>query len=143
MPTNDSQGLIGNARNLPQALYRNANTQGKSPSVGVFIDNQSTEPIPTTSRLLLAQSTGRVLTTTGTSANTALTAGIKGVSIYARNSDAYYSIGNSSQTASAATGYIAQGERLDLDCSIYATPNIAVIFGAAGTAAILMVTELV
>lgn len=143
MAKNDSQGLIGNPVNLPQALYRNANTAGKSPSVGVYIDNPSSEPIPTTSRRLLAQSTGRALTTTNTSANTALTAGISGVSIYARNSDAYYSIGNTSQTASATTGYIAQGERLDLDCSIYATPNIAVIFGPSASAAILMVTELV
>lgn len=91
---------------------------------------------------LLAQGVGRTLTTTNTSANTALTAGIKAVSIYARNSDAYYSIGNSAQTASSSRGYIAAGERLDLNVSGYATPNIAVIFGPSAAAAILMVTEL-
>jgi hypothetical protein len=91
---------------------------------------------------LLAQGVGRTLTTTNASVNTALTAGIKAVSIYARNSDAYYSIGNSSQTASSTKGFIASGERIDLDVSGYATPNIAVIFGPSAAAAILMVTEL-
>lgn len=112
---------------------------GMAKSIPVTMASDQT---PITVKPLLAQGTGRTLTTTNTSANTALTAGIKGVSIYARNSDAYYSIGNAAQTASITTGYIAQGERLDLDTSIYPTPNIAVIFGPSAAAAILQVTEL-
>jgi hypothetical protein len=114
-------------------------SNGTSESVSVVIASDQT---PIAVKPLLAQGVGRTLTTTNTSANTALTAGIKAVSIYARNSDAYYSIGNTSQTATSAKGFIASGERIDLDVSGYATPNIAVIFGPSAAAAILMVTEL-
>jgi hypothetical protein len=91
---------------------------------------------------LLAAGVGYSLTTTDTSDDTALTAGIKAVSIYARNSDAYFSIGDNEQTASSSTAFIASGERLDFDVSRYATPHIAVIYGPSAVAAVLQVTEL-
>ena len=93
-------------------------------------------------RTLLAAGVSRALTTTVTSADTALTVGINAVTIYARNSDAYFQIGNSAQTASATSVFIASGERLDLDVSGYATPHIAVIYGPSAAAAVLQITEL-
>ena len=93
-------------------------------------------------KILLTPGVGRVLTTTNTSVDTALTAGIKAISIYARNSDAYFAIGNTTQTASATTAFIASGERLDFNVSDFATPHIAVIYGPSAAAAVLHVTEL-
>ena len=91
---------------------------------------------------LLAAGVSRALTTASSSVDTALTAGIKAVTIYARNSDAYFSIGNVTQTASSASVFIASGERLDFDVSGYATPHIGVIFGPSAAAAVLQITEL-
>jgi len=131
-----------NEENLPSqevSIIGPFGQQAMSASIPVVI---ASDQSAITVKPLLAQGVGRTLTTTNASVNTALTAGIKAVSIYARNSDAYYSIGNSSQTASSTKGFIASGERIDLDVSGYATPNIAVIFGPSAAAAILMVTEL-
>lgn len=108
-------------------------------SVPVAIaSNQSNVP----AKILLAPGTARQLTTSGTSANTALTAGIKAVSIYARTSDARFSIGNTSQTASSSSHFIASGERLDFDVSGYATPNIGIIHGPSAANANLEISEL-
>lgn len=120
----------------------------KTPSLGqaamaasspvVVASNQS--PIP--SRILLAVGVARQLSAGASSANTALTAGIRGISILARGGDVRFSIGNTSQTASSSSHYIASGERLDLDVASLATPNIAVIRGPAATDCTLEVSEL-
>lgn len=106
---------------------------------GLKVDGSGT-PLPT--KTLLTAGTARQLTTAATTANTALTAGIKAVSIYARTSDARFSIGNSSQTATSSSHFIASGERLDLDVSGFATPNIGIIYGPSTAAAVLEITEL-
>ena len=107
---------------------------------GSATDVSSANPMP--SKILMAPGTARQLTTSGTSANTALTAGIKAVSIYARTSDARFSIGNTSQTASSSSHFIASGERLDFDVSGYATPNIGIIHGPSAANANLEISEL-
>jgi|GEM_PF-7110793 len=94
-------------------------------------------------KTLLAQGVSRPLTTTAASVNTPLTAGARALTIYARTSDAFIQIGNGAQTAAAATSlFIASGERMELDLSVHANPNIAVIFGPSGAAATLYTTEL-
>lgn len=81
----------------------------------------------------------RQLAAGASSANTALTASVGRVSIYARSADIRYAVGSTSQTASATSHFIAQGERLDID--VPSTPNIAVI-RAGTTDGTLEVTEL-
>lgn len=94
---------------------------------------QSVEPlgIPSVARQLAAGSA---------SANTALTSTCRRVSVRAVGADIRYAIGSSSQTASATSHFIANGERLDL--AVPATPNIAVIRNAS-TDGTLEVTELI
>jgi hypothetical protein len=93
----------------------------------VIASNQSRVP----TGILLAAGVSRQLAVTNTSANTALTGGIRAISILARGGDVRFAIGNTSQTASGTSHYIASGERLDFDVSGLSTPNIAVIRGAA------------
>jgi hypothetical protein len=95
--------------------------------------SQSVEPlgIPAVARQLAAGST---------SANTALTTTCRRISIRSVGADIRYAIGSSSQTASATTHFIGNGERLDL--AVPAAPNIAVIRNAT-TDGILEVTELI
>lgn len=81
----------------------------------------------------------RQLTAGATSANTALTATARRISIYARNADIRYSIGNVSQTATATSHFIGQTERLDIN--VPNNGNIAVIRGGS-TDGILEVSEL-
>ena len=82
----------------------------------------------------------RQLAAGAASANTALSAGVGRISIYARNADIRYAVGSTAQTANASTShFIAAGERLDID--VPASPNIAVI--RAGTVdGVLELTEL-
>lgn len=75
-----------------------------------------------------------------TSTNQTLTIGVARISIYARSSDIRYSVGATTQTATSASHYIAQGERLDLNVPAQ-SPNIAVI-QASGVAGTLEITEL-
>jgi hypothetical protein len=82
----------------------------------------------------------RQLSAGSASANTALTSTCRRVSIRAVSADIRYSIGSSSQTATATSHFIANGERLDL--AVPATPNIAVIRNGT-TDGTLEVTELV
>lgn len=83
----------------------------------------------------------RQLTAGSASANTALTTTCRRISVFCRTADIRYSIGSTSQTASATTShYIAAGERLDV--AVPSTPNIAVI-RAGSTDGTLEVTELV
>jgi hypothetical protein len=89
----------------------------------VIASNQSRIP----AGILLAPGTARQLAAGASSANTALTAGIRAISILARGGDIRFAIGNTSQTASSSTHYIASGERLDFDVSGLSTPNIGVI----------------
>lgn len=81
----------------------------------------------------------RQLSAGAASANTALTTTCRRASLYARTSDIRYLIGSTSQTASATSHFLAQGERVDV--RLPATPNIAVI-RAGATDATLEVTEL-
>lgn len=88
----------------------------------------------------------RQLVVTTTSANKRLTAGVTRISIFARNADMRFAIGNIAQTATATDGavashYIAAGERLDLAIpGTVTTPNIAAIALAGG--GVLEITEL-
>jgi hypothetical protein len=105
----------------------------KSPALGqaamagsvpvVIASNQTRSPVG----ILLAAGVARQLAAGASSANTALTAGIRAVSILARGGDIRFAIGDTSQTASSSTHYIASGERLDFDVSGLSTPNIGVI----------------
>ena len=81
----------------------------------------------------------RQITVDGTSANTALTATCRRLSMRAVGADMRYAVGSSSQTATASSHFIAVGERLDI--ALPATPNIAVIRNAS-TDGVLEVTEL-
>lgn len=76
----------------------------------------------------------------GASANVALTAAVRRISIVARGSDLRYAIGSAAATASATTHLIMMNERLDL--AVPTTPNIAVLSDSA-TAGSLEITELV
>jgi len=91
-------------------------------------------------KTLLAAGVARQLTTAATTANQALTNGIKAISIHARNSDARFEIGSTSQTATATSHFIAVGERLEF--AVPSTPNIGYIYGPSGSAAVLEISEL-
>ena len=114
-----------------QSTLNSINT--KTPALGqaamaastpvAIASNQSRVP----AGILLAAGVARQLAAGAASANTALTAGIQAISIYARGGDVRFAIGNTSQTASSTSHYIASGERLDFDVSGLATPNIGVI----------------
>jgi hypothetical protein len=103
--------------------------QGRTVAAG---DPMPTEPlgIPGVARQLTAGSS---------SANTALTATCRRISMRAVGADIRYAIGSSSQTASGTSHLIANGERLDV--GVPATPNIGVI-RAGSTNGTLEVTEL-
>lgn len=81
----------------------------------------------------------RQITVNGTSSNTALTATCRRLSMRAVGTDMRYAIGSSTQTATASSHFIAQGERLDVALPV--TPNLAVIRDAL-TDGVLEVTEL-
>ena len=81
----------------------------------------------------------RQLSAGSSSANTALTSTCRRISIKAIGADIRYAIGSSSQTASATSHFIGNGERLDL--AVPATPNIAVIRNGS-TDGTLELTEL-
>jgi hypothetical protein len=104
----------------------------------VIASNQSRVP----TGILLAAGVSRQLAVTSTSANTALTGGIRAISILARGGDVRFAIGNTSQTASGTSHYIASGERLDFDVSGLSTPNIAVIRGPLNIDCTLELSEL-
>lgn len=99
---------------------------------GTFAEKFASEPlgIPGVARQLAAGAA---------SANTALTTTCLRASLYARGADVRYLIGSTSQTASATSHFLANGERVDI--RLPATPNIGVI-RAASTDGTLEVTEL-
>ncbi len=99
---------------------------------GLLNGREPTEPlgIPGVARQLAAGST---------SVNTALTSSCRRISMRAVGADIRYSIGTSTQTASATSHLIGIGERLDV--AVTATPNIAVL-QAGSTNGTLEVTEL-
>lgn len=89
---------------------------------------------------LSAMGVARQLTAGAASANTALTASCRRVSIRARNADVRFAVGTGAQTANASTShFIAQDERLDFD--VPASAQIAVI-RAAATDGIIELSEL-
>ena len=81
----------------------------------------------------------RQLAAGSSSANTALTAGVNRISMRAIGADIRYQIGTGSQTATATSHFIANGERLDV--AVPSNANIAVIRNAS-TDGVLEVTEL-
>ena len=104
-------------------------------------DVSLTNPMP--SKILLAPGIARQLAAGASSANTTLSIGTKAISILARGGDIRFAIGNTSQTASGTSHYIASGERLDFDVSGLEPPNIAVIRGPGGVDCALEVSELI
>jgi len=82
----------------------------------------------------------RQLAVGGSSANTALTPTARRLSMRAVGCDVRFAIGVGAQTASSATHFIADGERLDF--AVAAGSNIAVLRNAT-TSGVLEVTELV
>jgi hypothetical protein len=85
-------------------------------------------------------SVARQLAAGATSANTALTASCRRISMRARGADIRYSIGTTAQTASATSHFIANGERLDV--SVPEEANIAVRRDGS-TSGTLCVSELI
>ena len=81
----------------------------------------------------------RQLAAGAASANTALTASCRRISIRAVGADIRFAIGTGAQTATASSHFIADGERLDLGVPV--EPNIAVLRNAA-TSGTLELTEL-
>jgi hypothetical protein len=82
----------------------------------------------------------RQLAAGSSSANTALTATCRRVSLRAVSADIRFEIGSTAQTASATTShFIAQNERLDF--AVPETPNIALIRDASADGT-LELTEL-
>ena len=73
------------------------------------------------------------------SSNTALTAGVFRISMRAVGADIRFSIGNGTQTATATSHFIANGERLDF--AVPGAANIAVLRNGT-TNGTLEVTEL-
>jgi hypothetical protein len=92
-----------------------------------------TEPLgqPTVARQLIASASSN---------NVALTPTCRRISIYARNANIRYLVGNTAQTANSTSHYIAAMERLNLN--VPSNPNIAVI-RADSSDGILEITELV
>jgi hypothetical protein len=82
----------------------------------------------------------RQLVAAGTSSNTALTTTISRISIRAVGADIRYAVGSVSQTATATSHFIANGERLDI--AVPQNANIAVLRNAT-TSGTLEVTELI
>ena len=86
------------------------------------VDESNPMPVNTLAQVGLA----RQLAAGAASANTALTAGVRRISIFARLAAARYAVGSGAQTASATTHYLALGERIDI--AVPATgANIAVM----------------
>ena len=81
----------------------------------------------------------RQLAAGSTTSNTALTAGVFRISMRAVGADIRFSIGDSAQTATASSHFIANGERLDF--AVPNTANIAVLRNGT-TDGTLEVTEL-
>lgn len=81
----------------------------------------------------------RQLAAGAATANTALTASCRRISIRAVGADIRFAIGTGAQTATATSHFIADGERLDLGVPV--EPNIAVLRNAA-TSGTLELTEL-
>jgi hypothetical protein len=81
----------------------------------------------------------RQLAAGATTANTALTASCRRISIRAVGADIRFAIGTGAQTATATSHFIADGERLDLGVPV--EPNIAVLRNAT-TSGTLELTEL-
>lgn len=113
------------------AIGREVPIRGLSTPDGGAMVPVDTLGLPTVARQLAAGAT---------SANTALTATCRRISIYARTADIRYSVGTVAQTANATTSHwIASGERLDID--VPAGANIAVI-RAGTTDGVLELSEL-
>lgn len=97
---------------------------------------------PVYSEILGVPTVARQLTAGAASANTALTATCRRVSIRARNADVRFSLGVGAQTAVATTShYLAQDERLDF--AVPAGAQIAVIRDSLATVdGLVCLTEL-
>ena len=127
--------------NLPSAR---SSTGGGVEAIPVVSVDPTTGEVGSASVNVLAQvGVARkiaVNASSGASVNQALTTTTRRISIVAVGSAMRYAVGSATQTASATSHYIQQGERLDL--SVPATPNIAALSDSA-TAGTLEITELV
>jgi len=125
-------------RAMPNGVFQSDLT------VNNFIPNTSLKDTNSTvdSPNVFTPGTSHVLTTSGTSAATALTSGIRAITVYARNNDAYIRIGEGTQTASATSMFVGVGDRVTLDVGRFRNPFIAVINGPTAAVSILQVTEL-
>ena len=93
------------------------------------------------SQVLLGPITGKVITTSGASSSTALTQGTKGVMLIARTSDAYFTVGDGAQVASATSGYLPVGVPVYVSTINMATPTVGAINGPTGAASSVHVLE--
>lgn len=89
----------------------------------VEIKNESGNPVPT--EPLGIPQVARQLAAGAASSNTELTAECRRASLRAVGASIRYSVGSAAQTATAASHFIADGERLDI--ALPATPNIAIM----------------
>ena len=94
---------------------------------------------PSAVNTLALPTVARQLAAGAASANTALTASCRGVSMHAREADIRYAVGTGPQIASATSHFIRQDERLDID--VPASAQIAVI-RAGSTDGTLELSEL-
>ncbi len=101
--------------------------------------NQTSKDRPMPVDTLARVGVSRQLAAGAASANTALTATARCISIFARLANIRYAIGSAAQTATATSHYIAIGERLDIE--LPGTANIAVI-RADGVDGVLELSEM-
>lgn len=92
-------------------------------------------------KLLVGATLGRVITSSGTSSSTSLTAGTRAIMVIARTSDAYVKVGDGSQTVDATGVYIPVGVPIHFSTVGMTAPAIGVINGPLGATSNVHVTE--
>ena len=147
-PARSQGGQASQASSVPLAALESLQDRACGSMPAVTIDGRTYEEVAIRNRAsaplsvepLGVPGVARQLAAGSASANTALTSTCRRISVRAVGADIRYAIGSSSQTATATSHFIANGERLDL--AVPATPNIAVIRNAS-TSGTLEVTELI
>jgi hypothetical protein len=92
-------------------------------------------------KIMVGPLTGKVITTSGTSSSTNLTAGTKAVMLIARTSDAYVKVGDGTQTVDATGMYIPVGVPIHVSTLNMTAPAIGAIHGPSAANANIHVTE--
>lgn len=93
--------------------------------------------------IMLSQGQTYMVVTTSVSQDVQLSPRAKGISVYSKNNDAFFSIGNGPQEVDVSLAYIGANERLAFDVTGYGDPHIAILVGDAATPARVFITELV